>query len=83
MTEEQQRIVDAGNAPPAGRFPTGLSRDELIAWMKTRFGLSDAADTALRGGREGLNRPLSFAWPASEQLKALPPMTEAEERGIM
>ena len=38
MTEEQQRIVDAGNAPPAGRFPTGLSRDELIAWMKTRFG---------------------------------------------
>jgi hypothetical protein len=38
MTDEQKRIVDAGNEI-AGTFPTGLTREELIAWMKERFGV--------------------------------------------
>jgi hypothetical protein len=38
MTDAQQRIVDSGNMPPAGVFPSGLTREELIAWMKQRFG---------------------------------------------
>lgn len=37
MSEEGQRIVDAGNTI-AGTFPTGLSREELAAWIEKRFG---------------------------------------------
>jgi hypothetical protein len=37
--DEQKRIVDASEAPPAGVFPSGLTRDELIAWMKETFGV--------------------------------------------
>jgi hypothetical protein len=37
MTDEQKRIVDAGNTI-AGTFPTRLTRDELSAWMKETFG---------------------------------------------
>lgn len=33
-----QRIVEAGNHI-AGTFPSGLSRDELMAWMKIEFGV--------------------------------------------
>jgi len=40
MTPEQQRIVDAGQTI-AGSFPSGLSRDELSAWIRKRF-ISDA-----------------------------------------
>jgi hypothetical protein len=44
MTDEQKRMVDAGHAPPAGQFPSGLSRDELVAWMKKRFGTLSSDD---------------------------------------
>jgi hypothetical protein len=37
MTDEQKRIVDAGNEPIAGTFPTGLTRDEMLAWITQRF----------------------------------------------
>ncbi len=37
MGEEGQRIVAAGNEI-AGVFPSGLTRDELSAWMKKTFG---------------------------------------------
>jgi len=36
MTDEQKRIVDAGQTI-AGSFPSGLSRDELSAWIRERF----------------------------------------------
>jgi hypothetical protein len=39
MTAEQKRIVDAGSMEPATTFPSGLTRDELSAWMKERFGI--------------------------------------------
>jgi len=38
MTDEQKRIVDAGRTIEAG-FPSGLSCDELVAWVRDRFGL--------------------------------------------
>ena len=38
MGEEGQRIIDAGDQI-AGKFPTGLTREQLAAWMKERFGL--------------------------------------------
>jgi hypothetical protein len=36
LTEEQQRIVDAGNEI-AGQFPEGLSKEELSACIKERL----------------------------------------------
>jgi hypothetical protein len=36
MTDEEKRIVDAGNQI-AGRFPERLSKGELSAWIKERF----------------------------------------------
>jgi hypothetical protein len=39
MAPPAQKIVDAGNMEPSGVFPDGLTRDELIAWMKERFGV--------------------------------------------
>jgi hypothetical protein len=36
LTDEQQRIVDAGNEI-AGQFPEELRKDELSAWIKDRF----------------------------------------------
>jgi hypothetical protein len=39
MAPSAQKIVDAGNMEPAGVFPTGLTREELAAWMKERFGV--------------------------------------------
>jgi hypothetical protein len=38
MTDEQKRIVDAGNSPTAGLFPTGPTRVELPAWITEQFG---------------------------------------------
>jgi uncharacterized protein (DUF433 family) len=37
MAPSGQAIVDAGLAKPAGAFPTGLTRDELLAWITKRF----------------------------------------------
>jgi hypothetical protein len=37
MGDEGQRIVAAGSEI-AGTFPQGLTRDELAAWMRDRFG---------------------------------------------
>lgn len=50
MSEEGQRIVDASNEPPAGTFPTGLSREELAAWMKERFASPPPTDRLSRAG---------------------------------
>jgi hypothetical protein len=36
MTDEQKRIVDAGDEI-AGQFPEGLTKAELSAWIKQRF----------------------------------------------
>ncbi|MGD0107695.1 MAG: hypothetical protein ABSC06_27200 [Rhodopila sp.] len=40
MSPEAQRIVDAGNVDLKYciKLPSGLTRDELIAWMKQQFG---------------------------------------------
>jgi hypothetical protein len=36
MTEEQQRIVDAG-AEIIGQFPEGTTKEDIAAWIKARF----------------------------------------------
>lgn len=37
MTDEQKRIVDAGETI-AGTFPQGMTREELSEWIRKRFG---------------------------------------------
>jgi hypothetical protein len=36
MTDEQKRIVDAGDEI-AGQFPEGLTKEELSVWIKNRL----------------------------------------------
>jgi hypothetical protein len=36
MTDEQKRIVDAGDEI-AGQFPDGLTKEQLSAWIRERF----------------------------------------------
>lgn len=37
MSEIQQKIVDAAEAPSVRILPSGLSREELIKWMKKNW----------------------------------------------
>jgi hypothetical protein len=48
MTDEQKRIVDAGNEL-AGQFPEGLTKEQLSAWIRDPFAPDDPSSQIFAG----------------------------------